>query len=50
MSNYEHEQLRQQAVERMIAERAGSYQYLCRVEGFPVFTHSPIGTVLRHLR
>lgn len=37
------------AIERHIAEHSGSYNYLCRLEGVPVFTHEPHGTVLRRL-
>lgn len=35
-------------MERQITESAGSYHYLCRIMGVPVFTHQPAGTVLRH--
>jgi hypothetical protein len=37
------------AIERHLTEHSGTYSYLCRLEGVPVFTHAPQGTVLRHL-
>lgn len=29
-------------------QRAGSYRYLCLVDGRPVYSHEPIGKVLWH--
>lgn len=29
-------------------QRAGSYHYLCLVNGHPVYSHEPIGKVLWH--
>ena len=34
-------------VEYQCARHAGSYNYLCCIAGVPVFTHRPVGTVLR---
>lgn len=36
-------------VERMITHNAGSYPYLCLLGGSPVFTHQPVGGVLRYI-
>lgn len=29
---------------------AGSYTYLCLVDGLPTYTHTPCGTVLQQVR
>lgn len=36
-------------VERQMAHH-GSFRYLCLIAGVPVWTHSPVGPVLRTLR
>jgi hypothetical protein len=36
-------------IEDLIMRRAGSYRYLCRLQGNPTFTHTPCGPVLRYL-
>lgn len=30
-------------------QAAGSYRYLCMVEGCPIYAHHPIGVVMRDL-
>lgn len=30
-------------------QAAGSYRYLCLVDGRPIYSHSPIGRVIRDL-
>jgi hypothetical protein len=30
-------------------QAAGSYRYLCMVEGRPIYSHHPIGVVMRDL-
>lgn len=37
------------AIESQVARCAGSYTYLCSLGGSPVFTHRPVGQVLRHI-
>lgn len=34
-------------IERLYRQSAGSYRYLCSLGGSPVYTHQPIGLVLR---
>jgi hypothetical protein len=34
-------------IEAEVAQHAGTYNYLCWVMGGPVFTHRPVGPVLR---
>lgn len=56
MTRQEQEDVRQilyQELARMhyqMAYCAGSYRYLCIVDGGPVFTHTPIGPVISILR
>jgi hypothetical protein len=55
MTPAEREEIRQEVyrdvadLEDEIAHRAGSYTYLCLLMGEPVFTHFPVGRVLRHI-
>jgi hypothetical protein len=37
-------------LEHRISHYAGSYKYLCLVQGGPCFTHTPCGPVLRTIR
>lgn len=56
MSPVEQEDVRQlvyqelAAMEYRVAHAAGSYRYLCLLDGSPIFTHTPCGPVLRTLR
>jgi hypothetical protein len=34
-------------IEDDVTHRAGSYGYLCLVAGVPIFTHRPVGGVIR---
>jgi hypothetical protein len=34
-------------IEDQISHRAGSYNFLCLLDGEPTFTHYPVGRVLR---
>lgn len=36
-------------IERDVCDRAGSYNYLCNVGGVTMFTHRPVGAVLRSI-
>jgi hypothetical protein len=36
-------------IEAEITRHAGSYQYLCLLEGEPTFCHRPVGPVIRHI-
>lgn len=36
-------------IEDDVAHRAGSYNYLCEVAGDTIFTHQPVGAVLRSI-
>lgn len=36
-------------IETRVTHDAGSYEYLCLVAGVPVFAHTPIGPVIRHI-
>ena len=55
LSPHEREEIRQimyrdmADIEDDISKRAGSYTYLCLIAGGPVFTHSPVGRVLRRI-
>lgn len=33
-------------IERRLQRDAGSYNYLCSIDGLTVFTHQPVGAVL----
>jgi hypothetical protein len=55
MSQAEREEIRQEVyrdiaeIEDDILHRAGSFRYLCLLLGEPVFTHNPVGRVLRRI-
>lgn len=55
LSHIEREEIRQEIyndlaqIEEDITLRAGSYTFLCLVAGDLIFTHSPIGRVIRHI-
>jgi hypothetical protein len=55
LSLAEREEIRQVAydaiaeLERQIYECAGSYSYLCLIDGAVTFTHHPVGRVLRYI-
>ena len=36
-------------IEDEVANRAGTYEYLCLVEGLPTFCHRPVGPVIRRI-
>lgn len=36
-------------IEEQVAHYAGSYNYLCGVAGDTIFTHQPVGAVLRSI-
>jgi hypothetical protein len=36
-------------IEYRISHFAGSFEYLCLVDGHPVFTHQPYGPVIRRI-
>ena len=36
-------------IEDEIAHHAGSYEYLCLLQGVPTFTHHPVGPVIRRI-
>lgn len=36
-------------IEELVTHHAGSYNYLCEVAGDTIFTHRPIGAVLRSI-
>lgn len=36
-------------IEDLIMRRAGSYHYLCLLQGCPTFTHKPVGPILRYI-
>jgi hypothetical protein len=36
-------------IEDLVMRRAGSYNYLCLLQGCPTFTHAPCGPVLRYI-
>jgi hypothetical protein len=36
-------------IERRASHDAGSYEFLCLVEGIPTFTHTPVGPVIRRI-
>ena len=53
LSQEERQEIRQEVyrdvaeIEDEISHRAGSYNYLCLLQGAPTFTHHPVGRVLR---
>ena len=55
LSPFEREEIRQEVyrdvaeIEDEVTRRAGSYRYLCLIDGDPVFTHSPVGRILRRI-
>lgn len=36
-------------IEQQVAHEAGSYSYLCAVNGDTIFTHHPVGQVIRFI-
>jgi len=56
LSHEEREEIRQEVyrdvadIEDGIAYRAGSFTHLCLVDGDLVFTHGPVGRVVRRIR
>lgn len=36
-------------IEEEISHRAGSYEFLCLIDGAPTFTHTPVGPVIRRI-
>lgn len=36
-------------IEEQVAHEAGSYTFLCAVAGDTIFTHSPVGRVIRYI-
>ena len=36
-------------IEDRIEHQAGTYPYLCLVQGEPTFCHSPVGPILRYI-
>ena len=36
-------------IEDEIATRAGSYSYLCLIDGAPTFCHTPCGPIIRRI-
>jgi len=55
LSPEERDEIRQEVyrdlaeIEDDVSHNAGSYEYLCLLEGEPVFTHRPIGRVIRRI-
>ena len=55
LSPIEREEIRQAVYEEMadledqIVHQSGSFTYLCRVAGRPLFTHHPMGRVMRQI-
>jgi len=55
LSPEERDEIRQEVyhelveIEDEISRHAGSYEYLCLLQGAPTFTHRPIGKVIRRI-
>jgi hypothetical protein len=55
LTNEEKDEIRQEVyhelveIEDEIAHHAGSYEYLCLIDGAPTFTHTPVGPVIRRI-
>ena len=56
LSNEERDEIRREVYRDVVEiedevyrNRAGSYRYLCLIAGEPVFTHAPVGRVLRYI-
>ena len=55
LSNEERDEIRREVyhglveIEDEISYRAGTYEYLCLIDGAPTFTHTPVGRVIRRI-